>query len=141
MRKEIVFAIVFGGIIGLIVAFGIWRVNSALSPKNKEVASVSSPTPRPEFLISIAKPEEKDVIAASPSEVTGLTKGNALVAVSAEGADYVTNAGADGTFSERIALVGGVNQLLFAAYDEAGNPTQTSLLVVYSSEFAKIVES
>lgn len=136
MRKEIIFAIVFGGIIGLVVAFGIWRVNSAFKPKDKPQAS-ATPTPRPDYLISVAKPESEDVLTSSPTQVTGLTRANALIAVSGEGADYVTNAASDGTFSENVALLGGTNQILLAAFDEAGTPTQTDLLVVYSSEFAK----
>lgn len=141
MRKEIVYAIVFGGILGLIVAFGIWRVNFALSPTQKLSDEVkSSPTPRPEFIISLAKPEVNDVITVSPMEITGITKANAMVAVSGEESDYVTNAAGDGTFSESVNLVGGVNQILLTAFDEIGNPTQNKLLVVFSSEFGKILQ-
>lgn len=141
MRKEIVFAIVFGSILGLIVAFGIWRVNSALAPKEKSKEAEASPTPKADFLVSLAKPENNDVISASPFEITGLTKPGATIAVSAESNDYVTDANNQGLFAERVSAVGGVNQILVTAFDEGGNPTQTSLLVVFSSEFAKIIEN
>lgn len=141
MRKEIIFAIIFGGILGLIVAFGIWRVNSALSPKETQKEAASSPTPKPDFLISLAKPQNNDVLTETPSEISGITKTNALVSVSGEGADYITNAAGDGTFGQKVSLVGGVNQVVLTAFDESGSSTQTNLLVVFSSEFGKIIEN
>lgn len=141
MRKEIVFAIVFGGILGLIVAFGIWRVNSALSPKDRKEEAAASPTPRPEFLISLAKPENYDVVITAPLELSGITKPNSLVAVSGEEDDYLTETDGEGVFNESVALVGGTNEILLTAFDEAGTPTNTRVLVVYSSEFEKIIEN
>lgn len=142
MRKEIVFAIVFGGVLGLVVAFGIWRVNSALLTKNKGGEKVeASPTPKPEFLVSLAKPENNDVITSSPFEITGLTKAGALVAVSAEENDYVADANSQGIFSKPVNLAGGVNQILLTVYDEAGNPAEARVLVVFSSEFKKIIDN
>lgn len=142
MRKEIVFAIIFGSILGLIVAFGIWRVNSALTPQNGETNKVeSSPTPTSGFLVSLAKPENNDVIVENPMELNGLTKANAFVAVSAEDEDYLTKANDGGLFQESVDLLGGINQILLTSFDGTGNVATTKVLVVYSSEFKKVVDN
>lgn len=141
MRKEIVFAIVFGSILGLVVAFGIWRVNSALAPKREEGKTEASPTPTSGFLVSLAKPEERDVIPVTPAPLNGLTKAGALIAVSAEEEDYLTMANDQGLFSESVDLVGGINQILVISFDDKGAVASTKVLVVYSSEFKKIIEN
>lgn len=142
MRKEIVFAIVFGSILGLIVAFGIWRVNSAISPKEDSGGKTeASPTPVSGFLISLAKPEENDVVTSSPMEVNGLTKANARVAVSGQEEDYLNSANDQGLFSESVDLTGGINQILFTSFDGTGGVATTKVLVVYSSEFKKIIDN
>ncbi len=142
MRKEIVFAIVFGSILGLIVAFGIWRVNSALSPKSDEGAKTeASPTPTAGFLISLAKPENNDVILESPLQLNGLTRPNVFVAVSGEEKDYLTSANDQGLFQESVDMVGGINQLLLTSFEGNGGIATTKALIIYSSEFKKVVES
>lgn len=141
MKKEVVIAIVFGGILGLVVAFGIWRVNSALAPKGQGEEARATPSPKAEFLITLAKPENNDVTPASPLEVTGLTKAGALVTISGQEDDYVTDANSQGIFAESVDLTAGVNQILLTAFDADANSAKTSLLVVFSSEFGKIVEN
>lgn len=139
MRKEIFFAIFAGGLLGLIIAFGIWRANIAFKPK---VASTSEkgPTPSPSgslFSISLAKPENESVITENPVLVSGITRPNAWVSISGEGKDFITQAAENGSFEQEIELVGGVNQVLVTAFDEKGEATGQKLVLVFSTEFGK----
>ena len=62
MRKELIWAAGVGIFFGLVIAFGVWRIN--LSTKTKSAATQSSPTPSTtsEFKIALNKPENLDVV-------------------------------------------------------------------------------
>ena len=139
MRREILFAILAGTLFGVIIAFGIWRLNSSLTPP--ENTSTSAPaTPTPDFGITISKPDQNEVITKSPSIVEGVTQPNSWVVVSTEDEDYFDQADASGAFLVEVELVGGINQILIVSFDENGNSTDTKLTVVYSTQFDKVVE-
>lgn len=137
MRKEVLFAILAGLGLGLVIAFGAWRANLALSPEKKEAEA--SPSPKPEFAITLAEPADLDVFTENPVSVSGITKANALIAVSTEEEDYLTQADTKGSFEVSIELIGGVNQIVITAFDEKGSEVTQKLLLVYSSEFQKYV--
>jgi len=134
MRKEILFAILAGALFGLIIAFGIWRLNSTLAPSDQS-STEASPTPSTEFGITIAKPEKYQVLTESPFTISGITKGNAWVVISGEEEDSVIQADTDGSFEAEIELTGGANQIIISAFDESGAMVEENLILVYSTEF------
>lgn len=138
MRKELIFAIAAGAILGLIIAFGIWRVNSTMNKTQKNVAQVT-PTPQNGFGITLANIEENDVITASPLTIQGVTEPLVLVAISAETKDYLVRSDTNGQFSQSVELSAGTNEIIFTAFEESGNSAQTTLNLIYSSEFAKAI--
>ena len=87
MRKEVLFAILAGGIFGLIIAFGIWRLNKTIGPK-EDVTTEASPTPS-QVGITIAKPNEKQVVTESSVEISGITKPNSSVVITGEDEDVI----------------------------------------------------
>jgi len=138
MRKEVLFAILAGLTLGLIIAFGVYRANIALSPKNPD-QSQATPTPKPEFAITLASPSDLDVFSENPVSLSGITKANAFVAVSTEEEDYLIQADTKGSFEVSVELIGGVNQIVMTAFDEKGSEVTQKLLLVYSSEFQKYI--
>lgn len=139
MRKEFIYAIIIGGILGLIVAFGVWRINSALSPnKNLNNISINQDGQNKNSVISIAEPSANAVITSSPVKVIGISKAGSTVIISGEEADYLVSPDNKGAFNVEVELVGGINQITAAAIDNKGNVNKETLLVIYSSEFAKI---
>lgn len=138
MRKELILAIVAGSFLGLVIAFGIWRANIALSPRK---GLESSPTPVPsspsDFKITLAKPKNNQVITEAPTIISGVTKQDSYVVVSSEDLDYVTKTDNSAQFEVKTDLNGGANQIKIVAFDSLGGSTQTNLLLVYSSEFGK----
>lgn len=142
MRKEVLFAITAGAIFGIVLAFGVWRANTALRPEpskeEPQAQNEATPSPSPEeFDIAIAKPDQKDVITESPLLLSGVTKTETWVAISAEEDDYIIKSDKTGKFEQDIELVGGVNQIVITAFDEDGGQVLEHLLVVYSTEFTK----
>ena len=139
MRKEILFAILAGVTFGLIIAFGVWRANVALKPESVKTSAPedSSEAAQADFGITIAKPQNYQVITSSPTVISGVTKPEAWVSVSAEDEDYIINADEDGAFEVEVDTVGGVNEIVITAFDEDGAQVEEKLVFVYSTEFAK----
>lgn len=138
MRKEILFAILAGVLFGLVIAFGIWRLNSSLNskgPSQTQDTTQQTNDNTGELTISVAKPEDMQVFTNSSTTVSGITSPNAWVVLSGESNDWVFQADSDGGFSQDISLTGGVNQVVITAFDENRNSTKTNLTLVYSSEF------
>jgi len=147
MRKEILIAIVAGILVGLAIAFGAWRANSALKIKQQDDHNTASSTGQnqktnqndEDLAISLVHIEDNDVFTETPIKITGITKPNSIVVVSGEEQDYALNSGPDGTFEQDVDLSGGVNQILLSVLDGNGNSVSKKVVVVYSSEFAKSI--
>lgn len=148
MRKEIVIAIFAGLIIGLVVAFGAWRFNSTVKEdtKNPVAINTSEKTEGSAALvasdhseITLSSAEDFDVIANSPFSITGIASPQSKLFISAENKDYILSTSEDGSFSQEIDLISGINQVLFASIDKDGKTQTKKLVLIYSSDFAEIV--
>ena len=140
MRKEVLFAILAGAVVGAVIAFGVWRANNALKTKEVQPSPAISPEPTPpefEFGITLAKPENFDVITQSPVTLSGITKASVWVVISAEDEDYIIKSDESGSFEQEVELTGGLNQIIITVFDEDGKSIQEKLTVVFSTEFAK----
>lgn len=140
MRKEVIAAIVTGIVLGVVVAFGVWRANVAFKPEGQNGQNQSStPTPEPTKAenggITIAKPQQNQVVVETPVIISGITRANSWVAISTEEEDYILKSDENGEFEQEIELVGGVNQLVISAFDEKADESKSNLLLVYSTEF------
>lgn len=141
MRKEVLFAIIAGVTFGAILAYGIWRTNTALKPKE---TSHLSPTPKEVVTdkeeldilrITLVRPEEKDVITKTPTKISGITRKEVWIAISAEENDYIFKSRQDGSFEQEVELIGGLNQILIKAFDEDGASVEEKINLVFSTEF------
>lgn len=142
MRKEIIFAILAGAIFGLVIAFGIWKANSSMKSKNeseKEVVDVTDmnngTTMTGDFGITLIKPESNTVVSTSSTIVSGITKPDVWLVISAEEDDYIIKTGDDGSFEEEVELIAGANEIMVTAIEEGTNESvYDKFLVVYSTE-------
>ena len=140
MRKEVLIAVAAGILFGIILAFGIWRANSALKPDSPPQSKESeSPATRSqnseEFAISLILPDQYDVITDSPVLVSGVTSSGSWVLLSGEEEDYIIKADETGKFEQEVELAPAVNQIIISAFHPQGNSISQSLTVVYSTEF------
>lgn len=134
MSKELVWASIIGILFGLVIAFGVWRINASL----KSSSTVATPLPKvgaSEFKIALDKPAEGDVVTETPITVSGITKALTWITVSGETDDYIIQAGDNGVFSQDVKLIPGVNQIKVTAFDSQANQSIEKVLVVYSSSF------
>src|SRR5258706_9094544 len=70
MRKEIFFAIIAGGGLGLLIAFGIWRANVMLKPRDSKSTSTSTKAPTATSFQS----GDLKIVIASPFNMAVLTQ-------------------------------------------------------------------
>lgn len=140
MRKEVLWAIVAGITFGLVIAFGVVRINSSIKPKGE--ITESSPTPAPdmkEFKITLDKPENEDVVTSDSVSVSGITKPQITITISAEEKDYILTSDSKGFFEKEVDLTSGVNQIILTAFDPdligAGSQSKEKVLIIYSSAF------
>lgn len=141
MRKEIFYAIFAGGILGLVIAFGVWRANIALKPNNiSNTSATQSPVPsgiptNSSSGITLASPQNDDVFSENPVRISGVTKAESFVTISAEVNDYIIKSEKDGSFQADVELSGGVNQVVISAIEEDGTSHIQNLTLIYSTEF------
>ncbi len=137
MRKEALYAILAGSVLGLVIAFGVWRANIAFSPGKESPKTVFSPSPKPEFAITLVKPQSNAVITEDSVILSGISKPNSHIVILGEKRDYYTKSDTKGEFEIEIELLPAVNQIIITAFDDQGTETSLNLLLVYSSEFKK----
>lgn len=137
MRRELIWVVVIGIFFGLIVAFGVWRINSSMNKSNLNFPenTPAAQNPAAEFKITLDTPENGIVATKSPITVSGLTKPLIWVVVSGEKGDYILQSDEKGIFSQDVELTAGINQIKLTAFDPTGSQSVQKVLVVYSSAF------
>lgn len=135
MRKEVLVAIIIGGLLGLAVAFGIWRANKALAPKT-QVEPFPSPVAQEEKSeLIVTSPESGSVVSENKVLVQGSATPNATIVILYNEGEIIVQADEAGSFEQEVELSGGANEIKVAAYDEQGNQKEKTITVVYSTEF------
>jgi len=144
MRKEVLIAILSGSLLGLVIAFGIWRANSALSPKRNQTqkqetpSPTSSPTPKAEGLqLTILRPENNSILSDKNVEISGKTEANATVVIQYDKGETILVSDDNGSFSYTAELIPGANTITMTAFNNNGESVEKTINVVYSTEFPK----
>lgn len=140
MRKEVLFAVAAGILFGIVLAFGIWRANSALKPDSppqsgESQSQATGSQDSEELAIALILPDQYDVITDSPVLVSGVTSADSWVLLSGEEEDYIIKADETGKFEQEVELTPAVNQIIISSFNPQGNSVSQSLTVVYSTEF------
>lgn len=126
---------VIGIIFGLVIGFGAWRVRYSMKPKGNPTPTATPQTGVGQFKITLNKPENFDVLTATPVEVTGITKPLTWVVVSSSKGDFLTQSAEDGTFSIDVGLVAGINFIKASSVNIQGSTSTPDIFAVYSASF------
>lgn len=139
VRKEVLFAILLGILLGAAIAFGIWRANKALSPKivktdsQNEVGQPQNDAAKQDLVIT--SPEDKTIVDQEKIILKGTATPNAIIVIIAGNQEVIIQAKNDSTFEQEITLQGGINKIKVTTYDSEGNKKEQEITVVYSTEF------
>lgn len=138
MKKELFFAIAAGLILGLIIAFGIWRINKTITPNNKTQASQNpSPTPQESPCITLSNVSDFDVLTENKILLKGITQKDSTLGISSQEKDYLVFSDVNGVFEKEIELTAGINKIILKTFGDDKTCGEETLTVIFSSEFSK----
>lgn len=142
MRKETVLAIIAGVTIGLITAFGIWKVTSAIKKNAVDTKATQTPAqePKKDFSFIIANLSDFDVITQNPIMINGITKPLSTIVISTSENDFWGKSNEDGSFEIKVELPISFSEIKTISFDSDGNSSEVNIKVVFSNEFEKYVE-
>lgn len=139
MRKEVLFAISIGFLLGLVITFGIYRANRAIkeragSEKNPEVAS-QPPSPIPHLPnLKIFQPENNLVVYDDEIMLQGESDPELIISIlSEDDQQTIFQTGKEGTFSAKIKLISGANEIKVISFDSEGKKVEENLTIILSS--------
>lgn len=136
MRKEVIAAILLGGTLGLVIAFGVWRASTSLAPERQiQTEALPTPTIIPTLTLTISSPIDGAVVSEEKITLSGKTVARATVVVTTEKDEAVATADQEGNWEAEVGIVGGANAILAVAFTENGESTEKEITIVYSTEF------
>lgn len=136
MRKEIVFAIILGLILGGVIIYGINLANkSANQIENTDINLITSPTttPTPSPTLKIISPANHQVLFENTITITGKTEPSAYISLIWEEDETIIQANQQGNFSQEIDLIGGDNQITISAANDQGYQEEIIFNLVYTT--------
>lgn len=145
MRKEIFIAIFAGLTIGIILAFGVWRINSRNRANfNESTAQQAEFNAKDETNsltsldtnLSLTNIEDGMIYLESPVVISGISNKESTFVISDETEDFIVKAKQDGTFEQSIKLNKGINKIVISSLGANGNTlAEKSFLVVFYPDF------
>lgn len=138
MKKELLFVIGIGIIIGSIVVFGVYIAQNAIKQQNQEKIEKSSEEQTTLYeekphTLTITEPLDEIIVDSETIQVSGKTTPEAIIAIIAEENELLLTADKQGDFTTDVTLVGGANQITVSAFNNEGQKAEQILTVVYST--------
>lgn len=138
MKKEIVLAIVLGFTIGLIITFGIYTAQKALQqqahpPSSKTEQSSPPPQPLTSTNLLISSPQHETISNQETIEIVGTASPQAHIVILTATSEYITQADANGHFTQPIELEGGANTIKIISIDQQNEETTKEISVIFST--------
>ncbi len=137
MRKEVAFAVIAGVSIGLIIAFGSWRVTKTL--KRKPITSEIQKTPpqKGNLVLDINNLSDYDIITEKLFKVTGISKPQSIIVISTTEEDFYTKSNDDGSFEIDMSFPAGLSEVII---NDLSLQTIQKMTLINSSEFKKYLD-
>ena len=135
MRKEVIFAIILGLILGGIIIYGINLANDSVNHVDDNNSLITSPTttPTPSPTLKITSPQNHQVFFEDTATIVGKTKPSAYISLISEENEIIIQADEQGNFSQEIDLIGGDNQISISAANDEGYQEETVFNLVYTT--------
>lgn len=134
--KETILAGVAGFVLGLAAAWAVWSLPQILPQKKSPTIVEQSPAPSlaEGFSLTLAAPEDGALSDSGEVTVSGKTQAGATVVISGPSADDVLEASSDGSFTTKVTLDEGANEISVTAYATDGTEKSEVRTVNYTKE-------
>lgn len=151
MFKELILAIIFGGLIGFGATGTFIALNKKTVPVNNNSTIQISVTPiisqnqtdnsasqKPTITstkntLNIFQPQNETVVSDSKLILKGQTDSSAIVIITTPDSSYSVNADSSGNFDTTINLNPGINHLKITSISPADTENNTELFVTYTT--------
>lgn len=142
MRKEILIAIIIGFALGLVITFGVWTANRAMSKNDpiveEDLGGTEEITPKANsektaISLAINSPEDESLITTSTVALNGTTEPDAQVAIVYETGETIIQADQKGEFTFDLPLELGTNEIKITVLSGEEKISKT-LSLVYSKD-------
>lgn len=120
MRKEVIFAIIFGVVLGGIILYGIRLANNSITSLNSAkpapaaITNSNAPTASSSAttnVFQIISPQDHAVVTDTTLTLRGTAAANSNLSIVTENDDLILQASPEGTFSAQINLTSGENKI------------------------------
>lgn len=141
MFKELILAIIFGGLIG----FGATGTFIALKKKNPQPITQTEVTPTPQInqtvptitatknSLNIFQPLNESVVSNSKLIIKGQTDNSAIIIITTIDSSYSITADSSGNFDTTINLNPGINQIKITSISPSDTENNIELFVTYTT--------
>lgn len=139
MKKEAIFAIIIGIIVGLGITFGIYRFkkgnSTSAEDQVKQMEAEATPTPSADAnqKLLITSPKDESILATSALRVSGTAEANEMIVILVNDKEYITQADSIGAFAMDVELDSGGNVIVFTAIASDGKQTSVTQNVIVST--------
>jgi hypothetical protein len=134
MRKELLYAIIAGISIGLIFAFGTWKISRAIKKDTPNVTvKKSTPSTKNSHSVSIDKLNNFDVVTES-IVLSGLTTPDSNVIIMTAEADFGGKSNSAGEFGIEVNLPKGLSEIRVISIDNQNNISEVKILLVSETD-------
>ena len=138
MRKEVVFAIIIGLVLGLVILYGVQLANNSARQAANTSATPTpeetlTPTPTPISGLMVAYPNDHAVVNIATIKIVGKADPGATVAIYSTEDDNLVAADKDGNFESDLKLTGGENIITLTSLKPDQTSESTQLSIVYST--------
>ena len=138
MRKEQIIAIFLGSLIGIAVAFGLWRFSRQntppkVTPTTSNENSQTQETRTGDNSLNIVSPADNSVISSPEVKITGFAPPNSVMVITS-GQTAVGVSTSSGEFNVETELDAGINKATVWAIVKDEVPQKTELTLIYSSK-------
>lgn len=137
MRKEIIFAVLLGLILGLVITYGVYRARTSLQDGTNPAASPEatvSPDIAAQSNLVLSSPQDESVQETEEVTIAGTTDPDAFVVIVLNDNETITQADDSGNFSVEETLEEGANVILVFSVNEDGQTVTQERTVIYTTD-------
>jgi len=138
MRKEVIFALILGSMLGGVILYGINLANKSASLNPQPTTETTSPqtpqvTPSITPDLTIITPQDHAVVFESKLPIKGSSRPGSTIVIVSDEDEEIIDTDNNGSFDATIELLGGENNILISSYLSNTPIASASLQIIYTS--------
>lgn len=150
MRKEVIIAITFGLIVGLIITIGMYRARTALEVvptedtpaiTQEDASPLPSSKPQTQTGLILREPAEDALSTTQNTLVSGTTFANRAIVILLNEKEVVAMSDEQGNFSIPVSLGLGANLVKVRVLNPQANPIEVTRTIVYELPLGALTQA